>query len=162
MRGASVGLSEELHHLETHLRRNGRATKLERPIESGGGGSGEDVGRVLRHMNGLLWAAFPGYQDTNAFNHFGGRTPSLWEKDIGAAGPVEGSYGTGYDHGRKRRMQLFGATDEFVAVHLRHEQVTEKQIERAGKGLLDHLKRRLRGKCWNDAVTTGFEKEGSD
>ena len=59
-------------------------------------------------------------------------------------------------------MELFGATNEFVAVHLRHQEVAEEQIKRAGKRSLENLKRFLCRAGRDDAVAAGFEKEGAD
>ena len=42
-------------------------------------------------------------------------------------------------------MELFGAADELVAVHLGHDEVAEKKIERAGERLLDNFERLLCG-----------------
>ena len=59
-------------------------------------------------------------------------------------------------------MELLGAANQFVAVHLRHQEIAEDQIERAGKGSLEDFERLLRVIDCDDAVTTGFEKEGAD
>ena len=63
---------------------------------------------------------------------FRGRAGAFGQEDVGAAGAVIGSNRAGDNHGRKGRVQLLGAADEFVAVHLRHKEITEQQVERAG------------------------------
>lgn len=57
---------------------------------------------------------------------------------------------------------MFGTTDELIAVHLRHDEITEQEIERAGCGLLDDLKGVGRGERRDDAVAAGFEEEGAN
>ena len=59
-------------------------------------------------------------------------------------GAVEGVDRAGDDHGGQAGVELLGAANQFVAVHLRHEEVAEQQIERAGERLLDDLERLLR------------------
>ncbi len=68
----------------------------------------------------------------------------------------------GNNHGRQARLQLLGAADEFVAVHLGHDEVAEKKIERPRDGLLDNFERLLGGECCNDAIASGFEEESPD
>ena|SRR5438067_826579 len=58
-------------------------------------------------------------------------------------------------------MELFRAAHQFVAVHLRHQEIAEEQVKRAGKRSLEHLNRFLRGVDRDDAVATGFEQEGA-
>ena len=65
------------------------------------------------------------------------RAGALGQKDIGGAGAVEGVDGAGDDHRRQAGMKLLGAAHQFVAVHLGHEEIAEKKIERAGKRLLE-------------------------
>jgi hypothetical protein len=59
-------------------------------------------------------------------------------------------------------MKLLGAADEFVAVHLGHEEIAEDEIDGAWKGLFEELQCALCGECGEDAVATGFEQEGAD
>ena len=59
-------------------------------------------------------------------------------------------------------MELFGATNKFVAVHLRHQEVAEDQIKGAGERSLENLKRLLCGTYPDDAVATGLEEEGAN
>lgn len=122
--------------LQTDLSRDKVTAKMGHPIRDsslGGRSSDEGVGRVLLYMDGLLWAAFAGYKNPDALDHFGGRTASLWEEDVGMGCTIERSDGTGDNHCRQRGVKLFGPADEFVAVHLGHQQVTEQEIERAGE-----------------------------
>jgi hypothetical protein len=58
-------------------------------------------------------------------------------------------------------MKLFGATDEFVAVHLGHEEIAEEQVDGSGGGLLELLERVLRAEGGEDAVATGLKQEGA-
>ena len=124
-------------------------------------GDGRGVRGRLRELRiyreDLLGAAFAGYEDANALDHLGGRAGSLGQKDIGGAGAVEGVDGAGDDHGRQAGMMMLGAADEFVAVHLRHEQVAEKKIERAGGRLVNDIERLLRAVDRDDAVATGLK-----
>ena len=59
-------------------------------------------------------------------------------------------------------MELLGAANQFVAVHLRHQEVAQDQVERPGKRSLEDFQRFLCGIDRDDAVATGFEKEGAD
>ena len=92
---------------------------------------------------GLLRPALSGHEDANALDHLGGRACAFGQKDVGAGSAIEGVDSTGDNHGRQAGLKLFGAPDKFVAVHLRHDQVTEKKIQRAGSCLLDNFKRLL-------------------
>ena len=94
---------------------------------------------------GFFGAALAGYEDADALDHFGGRAGALGQEDIGVEGAVEGVDGAGDDHCGQAGMQLLGAADEFVAVHLRHEEIAEEKIERAGKRSLKDLERFLCG-----------------
>ncbi len=77
---------------------------------------------MLQRMS-LLGPALASNKHTNALDHLGRRAASFGEKDIGAAGAVERSDRAGNNHGWQGGMKLFGAADEFVAVHLRHQQI---------------------------------------
>jgi hypothetical protein len=59
-------------------------------------------------------------------------------------------------------MELFGAPNQFIAVHLRHQEITQDEIECAGKRSLEDFDRFLGGFYRDDAVATGLEKEGAD
>jgi len=59
-------------------------------------------------------------------------------------------------------MKLLGAADQFVAIHLRHEQITEDQVKAAGQRSFEDFKGLLRRLGGDDAVTASFEKEGPD
>ena len=59
-------------------------------------------------------------------------------------------------------MELLSAADQFVAVHLRHQEIAQDQVERAGKRSLKDFQRFLCGVDRDDAVATGFEKESAD
>ena len=88
----------------------------------------------------LLRAALAGYEDADALDHLGGRAGALGQKDVGAAGAVEGVDGAGDDHRGQAGMKLLGATDEFVAVHLRHEEIAEQQVEGAGERTVERYR----------------------
>lgn len=77
-------------------------------------------------------------------------------------GSIEGIDGTGDDHRGQAGMELLGAADEFVAVHLRHDEIAEDEIERAGKILIKDGERLLRAVGSDDAIATSFEEEGAD
>ena len=110
----------------------------------------------------LFGATFAGDEDADPFDHFGGRAGSLGKEDVGVDGSVEGVDGAGDDHGGKTGVELLGAADKLVAIHLGHEEVAEEKVERAGERLFDNLERLLRALCGDDAVAAGFEKEGAD
>ena len=74
-------------------------------------------------VEGLPGAPLAGYEDTDTLDHLGGGAGSFGEEDIGAGGTVEGVDRTGDDHGGKAGVELFGAPNEFVAVHLGHDEV---------------------------------------
>src|SRR3984885_10540080 len=87
-------------------------------------------GRKFRGVRGrlidsLFGAALAGYQYADALDHLGGRGGSLRRKDISLERAVEGIDSAGDDHRRKARVDLFGATDEFVTVHLRHQEIAQ-------------------------------------
>jgi len=87
-------------------------------------------GREFRGVRGclidsLFGPALASYQDADTLDHLGGRGGSLGQKDIGVNRAVEGIDSAGDDHRRKARVELFGATNEFVAVHLRHQEIAE-------------------------------------
>jgi hypothetical protein len=75
---------------------------------------------------------------------------------------VEGIDRARDNHGGKTGVDLLGAANQFVAVHLGHQKVAEDQVECAGKRSLEDLEGLLRSIDCNDAVATGFEKEGAD
>jgi hypothetical protein len=79
--------------------------------------------------NGFLGAAFASYEDPNAFDHFCGRRGTLGQEHVGVERAVEGVDGAGDDHGGESGMQLLGAANELVAVHLRHQEIAEDEIE---------------------------------
>ena len=91
-----------------------------------------------------------------------GEHGALGQEDVGADGAVEGVDGAGDDHGGQAGMELLGAADEFVAVHLGHEEVAEKQIDGAGEGMLTKSSASCALECGDDAIAAGFEKEGSN
>jgi len=126
-------------------------------------GEGVEFRGVLGCLgDGLLGAALAGYEDADALDHLGGRGGSLGQEDVGVDGAVEGVDRTRDNHRGKAWVELLGAADEFVAVHLRHEEIAEQQVERAGEGLLHELEGLLCGGYGNDAVATGLQKKGTN
>ena len=111
---------------------------------------------------GLLGASLAGYEDADAFDHLGCRACTLGEEGVCVAGAVEGVDGAGDDHRGKPRMELLGAADEFIAVHLGHDEVAEEQVDAAGYCAGDYLEGFVRGLSAEDAIAAGFEQEGSD
>jgi hypothetical protein len=75
---------------------------------------------------------------------------------------IEGVDGARDDHRGQARVELLGAAHQLVAVHLRHQEVAQDQVERAGKRSLKVFQCFLSGVDRHDAVATGFEKEGAD
>jgi hypothetical protein len=110
----------------------------------------------------LARAALASYEDADAFDHLCWRAGSFREEDVSRTSTIEGGDGAGDNHGRKRRLKMFGAAHELIAVHLRHEEIAEQEIERTGRGLFDDLERVTGGGGGNDAVAAGFEEEGSN
>ena len=130
-------------------------------------GSGVREGTCFRgtgsgRRNSLFWAPFAGYKDSNPFDHLGRRRGALRQENIRVKGAIEGVDGAGNDHCRQTRMDLFGAAHQFVAVHLRHQEIAQDEIERAGNRPLKDFQCFLCRICCNDTVATGFEKEGAD
>jgi hypothetical protein len=78
--------------------------------------------RRCRH-DGLFGAALAGDEDANAFDHLGSRAGAFGQEDIGVESAVEGVDGAGDDHCGEAGVELLGATDQFVSVHLWHEKV---------------------------------------
>jgi hypothetical protein len=115
-----------------------------------------------RGRSGLFGASFAGHEDADTLDHFGGRAGALGQEDVGVKGAIEGVDGAGDDHRRQALMELFGAANQFVAVHLRHQEIAQDQVECAGERSLQDFQRFLSGVDRDDAVTTGFEKEGAD
>jgi hypothetical protein len=110
----------------------------------------------------FAWAAFAGDQDADAFEHFCRGAGAFGQKDVGASGAVVGGYGSGDKQGREGRVELFGAADQLVAVHLRHEEVAEEEVDGAGNGVGDGLDGVVGIIEGDYAIAAGFEKKGSD
>ena len=108
---------------------------------------------------GLFRASFAGYKDADAFDHLGGGGGSLGEEDVGADGAVEGVDGSGDDHGGEAGVELLGASDELVAVHLGHDEVAEEEIDATGDGAFDVFEGLAGALSGNYAVAAGFEEE---
>jgi hypothetical protein len=115
-----------------------------------------------RRRDGLFGTALAGDKNADALDHFGRRTGALGQEDICVKSAIEGVDGAGDDHRGQTRMKLFGASNQFVAIHLRHQEIAEDQVEGAGKRSLKNLQRLLRVFYCGDAVTSGFEKKGAD
>ena len=130
-------------------------------VEAGGGDcSGCRI--ALGRLDGLLGAAFAGDEDADALEQFGRRACALGEEDVGAAGALECADGAGNDHCREAGVDFLGAADEFAAVHLRHDEVGEKEVDGAWVRVGDGFE----SVEWIDggdyAVASSFEEEGSD
>jgi len=119
-------------------------------------------GLRCRCSDDLLRTTLARYEDSDTFDHLRGGRSAFGEEDIGVNGSIESIDGAGDDHRRQARMELFGAADEFVAVHLRHDEVAEDEIERAGEILIEKGQRLLRAVSSDDAIATSFEEEGAD
>ena len=113
-------------------------------------------------MDGFFGTSLAGDEDSDALDHLGRRGGAFRQKDIGVESPVEGIDSAGDDHRGQAGMDLFGAANQFVAVHLGHKEIAEDQIEGAGERSLKNFQRFLCGLDCDDAVATGFEEEGSD
>lgn len=110
----------------------------------------------------FLGTALTSDQDSDALDHLGWRAASLRKKDIGAAGAVKRGNRAGNDHSRQTWMKLLGAADQLIAVHLRHQEVAQQQIDRAGSGFFYNVEGLFGRQSWDDAITACFEKEGSN
>jgi len=115
-----------------------------------------------RRRGSFFGAAFAGYEDPDALDHLGRRASAFGQEDVGVQGAIEGVDSAGDDHRGQALMDLFGATNQFIAVHLRHQEIAQDQVECARKRSLKYLQRFLCGIDRDDAVATGFEKEGAD
>ena len=91
----------------------------------------------------LFRSTLAGDKYPDALNHLGGRTCPLRQKDISTGRAIESVDGAGDDHGGQAGLQLFSAADKLVTVHLGHDEIAEKKIERAGNRLLYNFKRLL-------------------
>ena len=58
-----------------------------------------------------------------------GEQAPLGRKTSACTGAIEGVDSAGDDHCGQAGLQLLGATNQFVAVHLRHQEIAEQQIE---------------------------------
>jgi hypothetical protein len=139
--------------------RNDRYINVQSALR-GYGGVEHGIGRLC--SRGLLGASLTGYQDANAFDHFGWGGCSLGQEGVGAVGTVEGVDGTRDDHRGQTRAQLFGAADKLVAVHLGHEEVAQEQIDCAGQCLLNDRQSFVRGSSAENVVATCIEQESTD
>jgi hypothetical protein len=59
-------------------------------------------------------------------------------------------------------VELLGATDQVIAVHLRHGEIAEEEVDRSRERVGDGVECVLRIDECDDAVASGFEKESSD
>jgi hypothetical protein len=110
----------------------------ERPGEDRCRGSGSDGMReriegCLLHFEGrtnvLLGSALAGDEDANAFQHFAGGRRSLGKKGVGPIAVVEDlDAAADKDHGHFGG-DFFHAANQFVAVHVRHDEVAEDEVD---------------------------------
>lgn len=112
-------------------------------------------------MDLLLGTAFAGDEDANTLDHLCGGTGALWQKDIGGAGTIEGDDGSGDDHRGEAGVEQLGAADKLVAIHLRHDEIAEQEVQRAGEHALDDLECFLSIRHGDDAIATCFEQKGT-
>jgi len=82
------------------------------------------------HFSGT---AFASHEYADALEHLGGRACSLGQEDVCAACAVIGGDGAGDDHGGKAGVELFGAANELVPIHLRHDEIAEEEVDGPGK-----------------------------
>lgn len=113
-------------------------------------------------MDLLLGAALAGYEDANALDHLCWGTGALGQKDVSGAGTIKSIDGSRNDHRGEARVELLGATDKLVAVHLGHDEVAEEKIQRAREHTLNDFERLLGVGDGDNAIATGFEQEGAD
>lgn len=111
---------------------------------------------------GLLRSALASDENADAFDHLRWRARSFGQKDIGRGAAIKTGDRARHQQGRQRRVELFRPTDQFVAIHLRHMKIGEKQVERSRYGLLDNLERVVRGEGRDDTVAARFQQEGAD
>ena len=109
----------------------------------------------------LARASFARDENTNAFDHLSGRARSLRQKGVGGAGAIECGDRAGDDHGGQAGLKVLCATNKLIAIHLRHDEITEQEVNRAESRLFDDLERVGRRERRDDAIAAGFKKEGA-
>ncbi len=57
---------------------------------------------------------------------------------------------------------MLGTADEFVAIHLRHDEVAKDKVDGARNRLFDKFQLLMRGGSGKDVVATSLKKEGPD
>jgi len=121
------------------------------------------VRRLCRRWSrSFFGAAFARHQDADALDHLSRRASALRQEDIGVECAIEGIDCARDDHRGQSQMDLFGAANQFVAIHLGHQEIAQDEVKRAGKRSLEDFNRFLCVFRGNDAVATGFEKESAD
>ena len=131
----------------------------------GVGGGGERGGVRLGGCRGgcrdldSLGAAFAGDEDSDTLEELDGRRGTFGEEDVGASRAVIRGDGAGDDHGRETGVEILGPADQFITVHARHEEVTEKKIDGSGNCSCEVLERFVGSGYGNDPVTPGGEEK---
>ena len=59
-------------------------------------------------------------------------------------------------------MKLLGPANQFITIHLRHQEIAKNQVESARERSFEDLQRLLRGIYCDNAVASSFEKKGPD
>ena len=93
------------------------------------GGSCLEVAKRWRRGRHFAGPTFPRDKDSHALEHFGWGACSFGQEGVGTASAIVRGDTARDDHGRQSWMEFLGAADEFIAVHLRHDQVAEQKIE---------------------------------
>lgn len=113
-------------------------------------------------MNGFLRATFPGNEDADALDDLSGRAGSLGEEHIGMQCAVVGVNCARNDHRGQAGVELFGASNKFIAIHLGHDEVAQKEVDGAGDRALDYFERVVRTRHGDDAVAARLKQKGAD
>lgn len=117
-------------------------------------------GGSLRFEDGtevLLGSALAGDEDADALQHFAGSRGSFGEKGVGAIAVVEGFDAAADENHRHFGGDFFHAADQFVAVHVGHDEVTEDEVDSAYAEAIHGF---FSIACGDDAIASaGFEEE---
>lgn len=98
-----------------------------------GGRGGVEAGGLRGWEHRFSRTAFAGDENPNAFEHFGRGASAFGQEYVCATGSVIRGDRSGDDHCGQGWVQLLGAAHQFIAIHLRHDEIAEQQIDGAGK-----------------------------
>ncbi len=114
---------------------------------------------MLMAHGSLLGAALTSAHDSNSFQNFGWCAGSLWQKSVCPIGSFERLNGRTDQDCRNFRRKLLHPPNQFIAVHIRQEQVTQNQINPA---IAEKLHRPLTGQRGHHTISPSFKHEFAD